>query len=315
MDRQIWNNLVKTHAPRFGAFLHSWEWGEFQASLERPVERVYVDDQRGVMLAQAIRLDLPFGWTYWSIPKGPIGTMSVPHMQKELKHTLLGGVFLRVEPASEAAGYRVKDAQPATTSLLDLTQGLESVRANMKPKTRYNVRLAEKKGVTAKIVHLDAFEDFTRLAEQTAVRDQFSLHPHEYYRAMLERLHGEAEAFLAVAYYEGRPLAANIMIDFQGQRTYLHGASSNLHRNVMAPYMLHDFLIEDAIAKGMTSYDFWGIAPVGSGEHHPWAGISRFKLGFGGETVSVPGTFELPTSLPVYGLYRSAKLLQKFRRR
>lgn len=315
MDRVAWNNLVRTHAPRFGAFLQSWEWGEFQSSLGRPVERIHLDDTRGAMLAQAIRYDLPFGWTYWSVPKGPLGTMPAAQLQRELKQTLLGGVFVRVEPREDGGGYKVKDAQPSTTSIIDLTQGGEAVMAQMKQKTRYNIRLAEKKGVVVKIVGLEAFDDFTRLAEQTAVRDQFFLHPHEYYRAMLERLHGDTEAFLAIAYYDDRPLAANIMTDFQGQRTYLHGASSNLHRNVMAPYLLHQFLIEDAIAKGMTSYDLWGVAPIGSGDNHPWAGISRFKLGFGGETVSTPGTLEVPTSLPVYMLYRSAKLLQKLRRR
>lgn len=315
MERQAWNNLVRQYAPRFGAFLQSWEWGAFQESLGRRVERVHINNTHGVLVAQGVQLDLPFGGKYWTVPKGPLGTMPLARREKELKRILCDGAFVRVEPSNEPSGWKVKDVQPSTTSILDLTQGREVMLATMKAKTRYNMRLAEKKGVTTRVTGVETFADFQRLLEQTAVRDNFSLHPASYYAAMLEQVRGEARAFLAFADYEGRPIAANLMVDFNGQRTYLHGASSNLHRNVMAPYVLHMRLIDDALARGMTSYDFWGVAPIGSGESHPWAGISRFKLGFGGEVVAMPGTFDLPTTLPVYAMYRAAKLFQTFRRR
>lgn len=316
MDRIRWNNLVKAHAPRSGAFLQSWEWGAFQESIGRTVERILVEDERGVLLAQAVRLDLPLGWSYWQISKGPLGTMPQAEMMKELAERLPMGAFVRIEPiATPQKMWKTKDVQPSTTSILDLTHGMAAIAADMKPKTRYNIRLAEKKGVTVRASASPAIEDMERLLEQTAARDRFSLHPLAYYAAMLEALKGsEVRASLAFADYDGRPLAANVSIDFNDQRTYLHGASSNLHRNVMAPYLLHNFLINNAIAQGMTSYDFWGVAPVGASKNHSWAGITQFKLGFGGEIVTAPGTFDIPLSLPVYSLYRGTKLLQKFRR-
>lgn len=316
MDRKIWNERVREFAPRFGAFLQSWEWGEFQQAVGRKVERILIDGNDGVMVAQAIQLELPFGWRYWLLPKGPLGNVPMSRMARELKRGLFpSGVFVRMEPKEVPGGWRVKDMQPSTSSVIDLTAGMDAVVAGMKQKTRYNIRLAEKKGVKVRIAGAEAFDDFQRLMEQTAVRDGFSLHAMEYYRTMLTALKGDVNAFLAFADYDGRPLAVTLMIDFAGQRTYLHGASSNLHRNVMAPYVLHAELMKDAIEKGMMSYDLYGVAPVGSGEHHPWSGITRFKQGFGGETVSMPGTFELPMSLPLYALFRGAKLLQSIRRK
>lgn len=315
-DRIEWNTLVRAHMPRFGGFLQSWEWGEFQASIGRDVRRLAIERNGKQLVAQAVQLPLPFGWSYWFLPKGPLGSMPMQTAVRELTLSIPDGAFFRTEPGETCRGWQAKDMNPSTSSILDLTVGWDALADGMKAKTRYNIRLAEKKGVTIQIAGLEAFDDFTRLLEQTATRDGFSLHPLEYYASMLRALADrEVRAFLAIARYEGRPIAANLMIDFNGQRTYLHGASSNLHRNVMAPYLLHKYLIVDAIEKGMTSYDFWGVAPVGSSLSHPWAGVTRFKLGFGGEIVSMPGTIDVPTNIFIYALYRAARLWRKPRRR
>jgi lipid II:glycine glycyltransferase (peptidoglycan interpeptide bridge formation enzyme) len=178
----------------------------------------------------------------------------------------------------------------------------------MKPKTRYNIKLAEKKRVTIRIAGPEAFDEFMVLMKDTAKRDGFSLHLADRYLNMLKVLKGgECRAFLAFADFEGKALAANLMIDSFGMRTYLHGASSSEMRNVMAPYALHWHLIKDAAERGMSAYDFWGIAPVGAPEDHPWAGITRFKLGFGAEVVEMPGTFDFPLSTFWYGIYKLAR--------
>lgn len=315
-NQSTWNSLVRTHMPRFGGFLQSWEWGEFQSSIGRDVRRLAVERGGKQLVAQAVQLPLPFGWSYWFLPKGPLGSMPMQTAARELTLSIPDGAFFRTEPAERCSGWQTKDMNPSTSSVLDLAMGWDALAEGMKAKTRYNIRLAEKKGVTIEISGMEAFDDFTRLLEQTAVRDGFSLHPLEYYGAMLRSLNGgDVRAFLAIARFEGRPIAANLMIDFNGQRTYLHGASSNLHRNVMAPYLLHKYLIVDAIEQGMTSYDFWGVAPVGSSASHPWAGVTRFKLGFGGEIVSTPGTIDVPTNIFIYAMYRAAKLWRRPRRR
>jgi peptidoglycan pentaglycine glycine transferase (the first glycine) len=310
MDKKHWNNLVKDQGPTFGGFLQSWEWGEFQRSLGRKVERI---SENG-LVAQAVQMPLPFGQYYWYTPKGPLGSVAEQEMVAILRDHLSGAMFLRLEPDKRFQLMQIKDVQPSTTLMLDLSVSEEDIFANMKSKTRYNVRLARRKGVETRIVDLDHFNDFVRLLDQTTKRDAFVGHPVQYYRAMLEAMKGgEAKAFLAMGFFEGRAIAANIMIDFNGVRTYLHGTSSNLHRNVMAPYALHAFLIEDAIKKGFKKFDFWGIAPEDATEDHPWKGITRYKKGFGGKVVVMPGTFDLPTKHLWYGAYRFGKKIRSIR--
>ena len=306
--------MVLEQAPPFGAFLQSFEWGEFQRQLGRRVERIDVASEDGRTIAQAIEMPLPLGQAYWYVPKGPLGKASIERRVEAVRSVLPDGMFLRIEPRDDSSLLKVRDAQPANTLLLDLTQGEDAVLAQMKAKTRYNIRLAGRKGVISQIVALDRFEDFVRLMKQTTQRDAFYGHPELYYKTMIELLQGsDVKAFLAMAFYEDRPLAGNIMIDFGGVRTYLHGASSNLHRNVMAPYALHWFLIQDAIKKGIKAFDFWGIAPEDAEDDHPWKGITRYKKGFGGEVIAMPGTFDLPMNHLWYSVYRSARRLRRLR--
>ena len=260
------------------------------------MERIVFQDDHGLTLAQAIKFDLPLGQYYWYVPKGPIGTASVEHQIEVIRERLPGAMFLRLEPLSGGQMLKVLDVQPANTIVLDLAKSEEGLRKAMKPKTRYNIGLAQKKGVVIKTVNIKRFEDFLRLMDQTSARDRFSTHPDEYYKVMLETMRDDrgAKAFVAMAFYEERPLAANIMIDFAGVRTYLHGASSNLHRNVMAPFLLHWELIRDAKRRGFHTFDFWGVAPEGASAKHSWAGITRYKEGFGGLRVEQPGTFDIP---------------------
>ncbi|MFH1712536.1 MAG: peptidoglycan bridge formation glycyltransferase FemA/FemB family protein [Patescibacteria group bacterium] len=304
MDKKTWNNYVKELAPPFGAFLQSWEWGEFQKALGRKVERIYSSTQEGDLLAQAVRMDLPLGQYYWQVPKGPIGTLSQEKALEVLRQHLEGAVFLRLEPPVEYRLMRVDDIQPSTTLVVDLKQDEEKLLSQMKSKTRYNVRLSERKGVEFKRVEADRLDDFFRLMEQTTHRDNFRAHPEVYYRTMLEVLHnGEVDAFLAMAFYEDRPIASNVMIDFDGVRTYLHGATSNLHRNVMAQYGMHWHLIQEARQLGYKAFDFWGIAPENADFSHAWTGITRYKKGFGGKVLAAPGTYDLPLKHLWYSTY------------
>lgn len=313
MNATEWNKLVAQHAPPFGAFLQSFEWGEFQERLGFKLERVHEVVQGKTLIAQAFKYPLPFKLSYWYLPKAPLGDLDSEVAIEFLRQRLLGGAFLELEPTTKPrVGSQAKDRQPSVTTIIDLTQSEVEINENMKAKTRYNIRLAEKKGVTASIVGLEHFDDFSSLMRQTAARGKFSLHELDRYKLMLETLNSEGcRAFMAMAFYQGLPLAASIMIDAFGTRTYLHGASSNTERNLMAPYALHDWLIRDAKSQGLVAYDFWGIAPPEAGENHPWAGISRFKLGFGGAIVRMPGTFDIGKNSLMFSVYRLAKKIHR----
>jgi len=312
MDQMTWNQFVLEHGPRSGRFLQSWEWGEFQkavGSIVRRQEFVQEDDQV-IGLAQWIDRKLPGVGTYAYCPKGPVLKYGIDLRQESLGES---AVFLRIEPERDVDVTDAKksiELSPAHTLVTDLSQSEEQILKAMHPKTRYNIRVAQKHGVQVDLQEVD-FEKAWNVFEQTSARDQFRLHPKPYYMKMIEELSGHScRAFLATATYNQSVLAANLMVDFGDTRTYLHGASSNEHRNLMAPYVLHWELMMDAKENGKSFYDWWGVAPKDAGSDHPWAGISRFKRGFGGMELSSPGTYDMilkPTHYRVYQLLRMLK--------
>ncbi|MBU0646264.1 peptidoglycan bridge formation glycyltransferase FemA/FemB family protein [Patescibacteria group bacterium] len=313
--QQQWNDIIQTEAPESGAFLHSWSWGEFQKATGKEIARL--GDEKGAALL--IETELPMGQSYWYCPRGPVGEVG-----KDLTQVVNGlikvgkdkpAIFLRhdcPDPSGQPLGKEVMVVQPPDTLILDLEQEEKMLLAKMHPKTRYNIRLAEKKGVKVELGVGEFTDEIWAVFAMTAGRDQFRLHPRQYYEQMLKELNSDdCRAFLAVAEYENQVIAANIMIDSFGTRTYLHGASSNEQRNVMAPYLLHWELIKDAKKKGLKAYDWWGIAPAGA-KNHPWAGVTRFKKGFGGRELSYPGTYDIVWHPVWYALYG---IVRKLRRR
>ncbi len=283
-----------------GAFLQSKQWGDFQRTTGREV--VFVEGM-GLFVVNA----LPFGWKYAFCPKGPTTAVSTETL-RTVAHDL-GVVFLRVEPNYKlpTTNYiQTFEVSPSHTLVTDLRKSEDDLLAAMHEKTRYNVRLAERKGVTISIGK-DSIDDVWPLFEQTASRGQFRLHPKSYYQKML----ASGVVFIATAKVGDQIVAANLMVDFDGTRTYLHGASGETHRNVMAPFLLHWELIKDAKRKGIVAYDWWGVAPDGADESHPWNGITRFKLGFGGNRIDSPGTFDFVARPLAYAIYRVMRAIRR----
>lgn len=315
MSPNDWNGQVKKYAPPFGAFLQMWEWGEVQMALGAPVKRIFEKTKNGTVLAQGIWQPLPLKASYWLFPKGPLGDVSIEERMDVLKNACSESAFLKIEPDVVPEGsVFASERHPAHTMIVKLVKNSEEMYAHMKPKARYNIRLAQKKGVGVEYAGIEGLSRFTSLMQETAKRDGFSAHAPERYAAIIEKFQGPAcNAFFAFATYNGKDLAANAMIDACDTRTYLHGASSSENRDVMAPYALHAHLLEDAAKKGMTTYDFWGVAPEDADNSHAWSGITRFKSGFGGERVSMPGTFDVPTKNLAYRLYRIARKIKNFR--
>jgi len=308
-QQEGWNEAVLKLG---GGFLQSWQWGEFQHALGRHVLRLRED---GAM-AQLIRMRLPFGKAYWYAPRGPLGHL--PSITKD--SDVSEGLFIRFEPKEKPEAkdaVKTRNVQPGQTLIVDLTREREEIMAAMHEKWRYNIRLSERKGVRVFMAgerDPGALEVFWNLLAETTERDGFRAHDKEYYRSMLEALAGDPSkdgkerpvARFVFAEHDGRVLAANLMVYFGDTATYLHGASSRERREVMAPQLLHWTAMLDAKSWGYSSYDFWGVAPEGS-ENHPWAGVTRFKRGFGGKYVEYPGTYDLPMSRFWYTLYRLAR--------
>lgn len=304
-DKKIWEEFVQAHGPKSGSFLHAWEYGD----LDRGSSKlgVYEEDEL-VAVALVSDKNLPVRLSYGLIQRGPIVKEGVglASVVQALVSTYAKKTFLRFEPlvSAPSTAKETIHVSPEETLLLDLASSEEELLSAMHKKTRYNIRLAQKRGVEVRELLSGEFDEAWMVFQETASRDAFRLHSKKRYVQWITTVSG---ARLVGAFYGGKLLAVNLMIDYAGVRTYLHGASSNTHRNVMAPYALHWHEILQAKKAGLSTYDFWGVSDM----NPAWKGITRFKLGFGGERMKYPGTFDQVIQPNKYRLYRLLRMLRR----
>jgi lipid II:glycine glycyltransferase (peptidoglycan interpeptide bridge formation enzyme) len=207
------------------------------------------------------------------------------------------------------------DVQPPDTVLVDLSGGEGALLQGMKPKWRYNAKLALKRGVLVRRAGEEGLEQFYDLLKETAERDGIAIHGIEYYRTLFSHSRDWASApapdiQLYLAEHEGDVLAGIVTLFRGREAVYLYGASSNTKRNLMAPYALQLKAMEDARLAGCEEYDFFGIPPREDPDH-PMAGLYRFKTGFGGRIVHRTGSWDLPYRPLACRLFRTAETLRK----
>lgn len=320
-DKSQLNKFIKSQP--HSQFLQSWEWGEFNADLGCQVRRFGIVDDFDNLLAAVTILEkaLPLSWKYWYAPRGPVINFQFPifnfqtifnFLMSELKNIAVKEniIFLRLEPTAdlrlETCDLKLKrslDVQPSRTLLLDLTLSEEKLLAVMHQKTRYNIRLAEKKGVVVKRAAINEknLAAWWALIKTTGERDAFRLHNQRYYNLMLR----QPNMALWLAEKDGAVLAGAIIAMCGDTATYVHGASSNADRQLMAPYLLHWELIKAAKTAGRQYYDFYGY------DESRWPGVSRFKQGFGGAIAWYPGTFDLVINSLYYRMYQCLRWIRR----
>ncbi|HEX7593122.1 MAG TPA: peptidoglycan bridge formation glycyltransferase FemA/FemB family protein, partial [Anaerolineae bacterium] len=277
-DASTWDEFVRT---RGGHVLQSSAWTELKTRFGWSAQRVAL--ARGDALiagAQILYRTLPVGVRFAYIPRGPVADPQDRATFDALLHALhaaaraRGAFVLKVElntqtpsPVGDLSdggglGVGVPSApiQPRTTIHVDLTRDLDTILAQMKPKWRYNIRLAERKGVTVRAGSADDIATFYRLLQVTGERDAFAIHSLDYYRAAFDAFTARDTARLFVAEYAGEPLAAIFVTAFGAEAIYLYGASGNAHRERMPNHALHWRAIQWAKSRGCARYDLWGIA-------------------------------------------------------
>lgn len=312
-NQEEWDGFVASQP--FSQFLQSWSWGEFQKQYGRRVWRVGIFDSDQISgAAQIIEHYLGLGLGYLYCPRGPLyhviaspDTKLVNFIQEKIAN--YGTIFLRVEPsnniqypisppkadppwADNIQCFHVPSVQPAHTLMLDLSLSEDELLVAMHPKTRYNIHLAERKGLETRIANRELrteFDAFWNLMRETAKRDRIKLHPKKYYQIMSQILGRGQSAIKYLIFniqYLNILLAGGIFIGFGDTFTYVHGASSSQHREMMAPHLLHWQAIKFAKKAGYRYYDFGGVNPNGKNDfnYRPnWEGITRFKKGFASE--------------------------------
>jgi lipid II:glycine glycyltransferase (peptidoglycan interpeptide bridge formation enzyme) len=319
LNSQQLDDFVATHG---GDFLQSWEWSEFNAKLGSKVWRLGVEE-KGELIATAILIKkmLPFGLSYWYCPRGPIINFEfrISNFEKIFNFLMTESeklakkekiVFFRFEPTQEFSiqnsKFKIKnsvDIQPSKTIILNLDKSEDELLGAMHPKTRYNIKLAGKKNLSVKHgrPNESEFAEFWRLMEVTKQRDKFSLHGRAYYQTMLSSPLME----LWQVFFEEHLLAAAVVAKFGDTVTYVHGASADAWRPLMAPYWLHWQIIKQAKAEGYKYYDLFGV------DKAKWPGVTRFKEGWGGRQTAYPGTFDFVFNSLYYRIYQLARRMRR----
>lgn len=204
-----------------------------------------------------------------------------------------------------------EELQPEWRQIIDISKSEEEIFAQMKPKGRYNIKIAQKNNVD--VVVSNNISAFYELFCQTAKREGFSIRPKKYFQDLLEKLNPKGYAEMFLAKYNNIAIAAAIVTFYQDTASYLYGASSNEYRNVMAPYLVHWHAIKRAKEKGCKYYDLLAIEPVTSNQlpvvtsNHKYAGITRFKEQFGGRKVHLVGSYDLIYKPFWYKLFKMAE--------
>lgn len=294
-------------------------WGTLKASFAWEVTRL----SRGPAGAQVLFRRFPLGLFLAYVPKGPVGSW-LPDLLPELDSLCRSrrAFLLKLEPdspedpgiADQLTRYGFRRSphaiQPRSTLIVDLAGDDEALLARMHPKTRYNIRLATKKGVRVRT--WDDIEAFGRMMQETAARDRFAAHSPAYYQRAFELFRPSGACELLAAEVDGQTVAA-LMVFARGERAwYLYGASTNQERPRMPTYLLQWEAMRWARQRGCRTYDLWGIpdadertleADFAVRRDGLW-GVYRFKRGFGGRIVRSLGPWDRPYHMPLYLAYR-----------
>jgi peptidoglycan pentaglycine glycine transferase (the first glycine) len=293
-----WNYFLESHPSAH--LLQMGGWGELKKDFGWMPARIVVNHDTG---AQILFRHLPLGLTLGYMPK-PVFSNRWSEISVKFWNEVDAickknhAIFLKLEPDLWQENFILypssfilspHNIQPPRTITLSIKDDEEKILARMKPKCRYNIRLAEKKGVTIRA--WDDIPAFHEMMIVTGGRDNFGVHSKEYYQRAYELFHSKGTCELLVAEYAGKPLAS-LMVFANGKRSwYVYGASNDHERNRMPTYLLQWEAICWAKARGCEEYDLWGV-PDESEEtleenfesrHDGLWGVYRFKRGFGGQ--------------------------------
>ncbi len=326
MPNAVWDAFVAGQPD--GHILQTSGWGTFKEAFGWSWEIVTLGNGEPTAGALVLYRKLPLGLgTLAYVPRGPVldwedaGAAGALFAVVERAARRRRAWALWVEPnrrdtpsarkQMKRLGFRPGDrtVQPPRTILVDLAPEEDEVMAAMKQKTRYNVRLAGRKGVT---VREGAPEDaalYYDLMTETGERDEFGIHSRAYYRRALEIFQPSGNAVLLLAEVEGEPVAGLIAFALGRTAWYFYGASSNRHREKMPTYALQWAAMQWARGRGCTLYDLWGVPDADeetleaefTERHDGLWGVYRFKRGFGGEVVRYVGLWEKSLN-PLYPL-------------
>jgi peptidoglycan pentaglycine glycine transferase (the first glycine) len=318
-----WDRFLET-IPATGFMQSSW-WAEFRlASGYEHFGAILKSDDAIIGGAVVMRFSYAPDHCFYYVPEGPVlpedegaagdvfdAVLAAIDAQRHSEQLTVS--HLRIEPRWQVrpqflSAFRppaVRDGfvEPRNTLCIDLRPSEAEILAQMKPKGRYNIHVAERHGV---MVVEDASEqgldDFLRIYQDMAARQDIKPKPPDYFQHLLALLMSHEKGSIFFAEHEGRRLAAALVVYFGRRATYFFGASLARDRHVMAPYRLHFEIMRRAKALGCEWYDLWGIAPEDDPDH-PWRDITAFKRKFGGRAIDLVPTLDYVYDAAAYEHY------------
>lgn len=329
-DASTWDSLVVSSG---GHVLQSWAWGQLKSGFGWHVQRLKFGSAR----AQILYRNLPGGLgTIAYVPKGPVvdsalssaGQVALQELLEAIQpHARrMRAICLKIEPDEVddpalarrlmSMGFEAspQPIQPGRTIAVDLQGEPDAILQRMKQKTRYNIRLAGRKGVTIRAGEEGDLQNFYDLMETTAERDGFGIHSQAYYETVYRLFVQPGRGCLLLAEHEGKLLAGLVVMATGDTACYMYGASSSESRNLMPTYLLQWQAMLWAREQGCHVYDLWGVPDEEESTLESdftkrsdglW-GVYRFKRGFGGRLVRTIGAWDLVYSPLRYQLYKGA---------
>ncbi|MBN2390638.1 MAG: peptidoglycan bridge formation glycyltransferase FemA/FemB family protein [Anaerolineae bacterium] len=318
----VWDAALRT-LPQVH-FLQSWLWGELKGSRRwNPSRFLWRVDGRVVAAAQVLVLQrgrLRLGY----VPKGPLLDWTDQALAEAVLTQLAayaqqhGLLLLKIDPDVRAdtevgsatsalltrQGWRAsfEQVQFRNTMLLDLHPALDQLMAQMKPKWRYNIHLAVRKGVVIRDATLDDFPLLCAMYAETATRDSFVIREEAYYQDVWQRFMRAGLTWALIAEIDNTPVAMAIAFHLGSRAWYMYGASRDTGRSFMPNHLLQWHIIRRAKEAGCTVYDLWG-APDTLDVTDPLWGVYRFKEGFGATFVRHLGAYDYTPRTWLYRLY------------
>jgi len=319
VEPDAWDDFVVAHP--HSHVLQTSPWGALKATFDWSATQVAVtQDDDLVAGAQVLYRSLPAGVGRLAyVPKGPLVNWDDEEQVQALLSALdqeaqsEGAVALSIEPnLPDEPRHRERlrelgfqpapfDAiQPRRTLVVDITPDEDDILMAMKSKTRYNIRLAGRKGVTVREAGEEGVATFNDILSATAERGDFGIHPPAYYEAAYRLFVSRGWARLLLAEVEGETVAGLMVFAIPPRSWYFYGASSTAHREKMPTYLLQWEAIRWAKSIGCTSYDLWGVPDEDRETLEDefiersdglW-GVYRFKRGFGGDLVRSVGAWD-----------------------
>jgi len=306
-DKKQYNNLA-IHP------LQSWQWGEARKKMGIQVLRIgeYTNNQI-TNVYQITFHKIPYtNYKIGYLPRSRFPSKAV--LNYLLDYSKKNNVaFIKIEPYITNSEFIIHNSEllrksphplfPDWTIILDLDKSEDELLKNMKSKTRYNIRLAQKKGVVVKEEsNKKGFEIFCRLYFETCKRQNYKGHNPLYHKIIWETLKKDL-AHIVIAYHQNTPLAAYELFLFNNTFYYPYGGTSEEMRNLMASNIIMWEAIRLGKNLGADKFDMWGSLPPIYPQNHPWAGFTRFKEGYSGRFIQMAGSFDLIVNPLMYKLY------------